>query len=153
MRLASLIVTISVLVLGAADMANAQGSTRLDRGFEALVDRYLEEVRGVGAAAEPDTMSAESFARKVQVSRDLLEQLQAIDRRNLTFEQDIDWRFLESILESNIIEGEGVQRWRQDPRTYLNNRDVAYKVIADPRPVDIAVSTLTSSYDVSSRRA
>lgn len=148
MRLSSLIVTISVLVLGAADMANAQGSTRLDRGFEALVDRYLEEVRGVGAAAEPDTMSADSFARKVQVSRDLLEQLEAIDRRNLTFEQDIDWRFLKSILESNIIEGEGVQRWRQDPRTYLNNRDVAYKVIADPRPVDVRAGELVADLEL-----
>ena len=42
---------------------------------------------------------------------------------------------MKSLLEANIIEGERVQRWRQDPRTYLNNRAVAFKIIADPRPV------------------
>ena len=132
MRVRKLLVMVSVTMLIAAGTVHGKGKERLDPGFEALVDRYLEEVRGVGVDREPDTMSADSFARRVQLSRDLLEELEAIDRNKLAFVQDIDWRFLKSILESNIIEGERVQRWRQDPRTYLNNRQVAYKVIADP---------------------
>ena len=101
------------------------------------MERYLEEIRGVGVAQAPDDMSAERFARRVSASRALLESLEAIDRSTLAFEQDIDWRFLKSILESNIIVGERVQRWRQDPRVYLNNRAVAFKVIADPRPINV----------------
>ena len=142
MRISTAALVAAILVLGTVDAANAQRGERLDRGFEALVDRYLEEVRGVGADREPDPMSADSFARKVQVSRNLLAELEAIDRDRLTFEQDIDWRFLKSLLEANVIEGERVQRWRQDPRTYLNNRDVAYKVIADPRAVDVRAAEL-----------
>ena len=134
MRFNKLLVLVSVTGLLAAGAVSGMGQERLDPGFEALVDRYLQEVRGVGVDREPDTMSADSFARRVQVSRDLLGELEAIDRDRLAFVQDIDWRFLKSLLDTNVIEGERVQRWRQDPRVYLNN-EVAYKIVADPRPV------------------
>ena len=142
MRIHKVLVMVSVTTLLAAGAVTGMGQERLDPGFEALVDRYLEEVRGVGVDRQPDTMSAESFARRVQVSRDLLGELEAIDRDRLAFVQDIDWRFLKSLLESSIIEGERVQRWRQDPKVYLNNRDVAYKILADPRPVDTRAAEL-----------
>ena len=123
MYIKKLLVTASVTMLIAVGTVHGKSYERLDRGFEALVDRYLEEVRGVGRQNEadvnrkPDTMSKDSFARRVQVSRDLLNELEAIDRDKLAFVQDIDWRFLKSLLESNIIEGESVQRWREDPKT------------------------------------
>ena len=142
MYIKKLLVMASVTILIAAGTVHGKAYERLDRGFEALVDRYLEEVRGVGVNREPDTMSKDSFARRVQVSRDLLNELEAIDRDKLAFVQDIDWRFLKSLLESNIIEGERVQRWREDPKTYLNNREVAYKIIADPRPVNTRAAEL-----------
>ena len=148
MRFGKFLLIITVLVFGLVDAANAQRANRLDRGFEALVGRYLEEVRGVGVKSEPDPMSAESFARRIQISRNLLSELESIDRARLTFEQDIDWRFLKSILEANVIEGEGVQRWRQDPRVYLNNREVAYKLIADPRPVDVRARELIGDLEL-----
>ena len=142
MQIAQTILITVAMLLVVTSGAQAQGRERLNPDFERLVDRYLEEVRGIGADPEPDTMSAAGFARQVQISRDLLTDLEQIDREKLTFVQDIDWRFLKSILESRIIEGERVQRWRQDPRTYLNNRQVAYKVIADPRPVDVRAAEL-----------
>jgi hypothetical protein len=148
MRVNKLLVMISVTMLIAAGTVHGKGKERLDPGFEALVDRYLEEVRGVGVDREPDTMSADSFARRVQVSRDLLDELEAIDRDRLAFVQDIDWRFLKSLLESNIIEGESVQRWREDPKTYLNNREVAYKIIADPRPVHTRAAELVDDLEL-----
>ena len=134
MRFNKLFVMAAVTALLAAGTVPGMAQQRLDPGFEALVDRYLQEVRGVGVDREPDTMSADSFARRVQVSRDLLGELEAIDRGKLAFVQDIDRRFLRSLLETNVIEGERVQRWRQDPRVYLDNK-VAYKILADPRPV------------------
>ncbi len=145
MRLSKLFATLIVVAL-AATQAGAR--ERLDPGFEKLVDRYLTEIRGVGVQREPDTMSAESFAAKVEKSRELLAELEAIDRDELAFVQDIDWRFLKSLLESRIIEGEDVQRWRQDPRTYLNNRDVAFKVIADPRPVNTRAAELVDDLEL-----
>ena len=144
MRFSTSLAIAAVLLIIASGAAHAQKRERLNPAFETLVERYLEEVRGVGVDREPDTMSAESFARKVRISRDLLVELEAIDRSSLAFVQDIDWRFLKSLLEANLIEGEQVQRWRQDPRIYLNNRDVAYKVIADPRPVATRAAELVA---------
>ena len=135
MYIKKLLVTASVTMLIAVGTVHGKSYERLDRGFEALVDRYLEEVRGVGVNRKPDTMSADSFARRVQVSRDLLNELEAIDRDKLAFVQDIDWRFLKSLLESNIIEGESVQRWRQDPRLYFNNGPIVHRISVDPRPL------------------
>ncbi len=143
-----LLVIVSVTALIAAGAVPGMGQEPLDPGFEALVDRYLEEIHGVGANQEPDTMSAESFAARVQVSRDLLGELEAIDRGGLAFVQDIDWRFLRSRLEARIIEGERVQRWRQDPALYLNNRDVAFKIIADPRPVNTRAAELVDDLEL-----
>ncbi|MEO1201874.1 MAG: DUF885 family protein [Pseudomonadota bacterium] len=139
MRLSGFIVILAIATIAAGP---AYARDRLDPGFEKLVDRYLAEIRGVGVEREPDTMSAESFAARVEKSRELLTELEAIDRVKLAFVQDIDWRFMKSLLEANIIEGEDVQRWRQDPRTYLNNRAVAYRVFADPRPVDTRAAEL-----------
>ena len=143
-----LLAIVSVTTLIAAGTVPGMGQEPLDPGFEALVDRYLEAIHGVGANPEPDTMSAESFARQVQVSRDLLGELEAIDRDSLAFVQDIDWRFLKSRLEARIIEGERVQRWRQDPKLYLNNRDVAFKILADPRPVNTRAAELVDDLEL-----
>ena len=148
MRIRKLLVTVSVTTLIAAGTVPGMGQEPLDPGFEALVDRYLEAIHGVGANTVPDTMSAESFAARVQVSRDLLEELEAIDRDGLAFVQDIDWRFLRSRLEARIIEGERVQRWRQDPKLYLNNRDVAFKILADPRPVNTRAAELVDDIEL-----
>ena len=147
MRFNKLLVMALVTTLFAAGTVPGMGQERLDPGFEALVDRYLQEVRGVGVDQEPDTMSADSFARRVQVSRDLLGELEALDRDKLAFVQDIDWRFLKSLLEANVIEGERVQRWRQDPRVYLNN-EVAYKILADPRPVHTRAAELVDDIEL-----
>ena len=147
MRFNKLFVIAAVTTLLAAGTVPGMAQERLDPGFEALVDRYLQEVRGVGVDREPDTMSADSFARRVQVSRDLLGELEAIDRSRLAFAQDIDWRFLKSLLEANVIEGERVRRWRQDPRVYLDNK-VAYKIQADPRPVHTRAAELVDGLEL-----
>ncbi len=103
--------------------------------FEALVDRYLCEVRGVGCSV-PGGMSAESFQRRIETQQRLLGDLEQIDRASLTLEQETDFRFLEGILKANIREGQEVQRWRQDPRRYLFTNGMIFKIQADPRHPD-----------------
>jgi Bacterial protein of unknown function (DUF885) len=120
-------------VAGTSTLAQRAGGGALNQAFETLVDTYLRDVRGVGGRA-PNDMSAQSFERDLQVRRDILKQLQAIDRKALTFDQDIDYRFLESILKADIAEDEKVKRWQQNPRAYLNINTLNYRLDADPRP-------------------
>src|SRR5260221_10437521 len=68
--------------------------------FEQLVDRYLKDVRGVGGEPAAADMSATRFMAQIDTERALLQDLTAIDRKTLTFDQDIDYRFLQSLLKS-----------------------------------------------------
>lgn len=114
-------------------LAQAQAQDALNPQFEALIDRYLVEVRGI-EGREPSDMSAESFAKDLAKRREILQAMRGIDRETLNFEQDIDYRFLESLLVSSIAEGEQVKRWQQNPRDYLEIRNLNYRLDADPRP-------------------
>lgn len=94
--------------------------------FEQLVDRYIAAARTTGGAAAPgrprgpgDDGSAAFYERQVDTSRSLLKELHAIDRKTLTFDEDLDYRYLEGLLKSNITDGEKLKRWQQDPRIYL----------------------------------
>jgi hypothetical protein len=121
----------SCLTLSAGTTSAATAS-KLNPQFEALIDRYLAEVRGVGGRA-PSDMSAASFAAELEKKREILEALRKFDRKTLTFDQDVDYRFLESILVANIAEAERVKRWQQNPREYMNIRTLNYRLDADPR--------------------
>lgn len=112
------------------------GSAReLAPGFEALVERYLCEVRGVDCSL-PGDMSAESFQQRIATQSAILEDLEQIDRGTLTLEQDIDWRFLRGILKANIRAESDVQRWRQDPRQYVFTNGLIFRIEADHRHPD-----------------
>lgn len=134
-----LVALLALTVVGCAqplgESTEARGDAAdaaLEPAFEQFVDRYLREVRGVGGNLVAD-MSAASFAQRLQTQRSLLDELQRIDRSKLTFDQQIDWRFLGGILRANIREEEQVERWRQDPRRYVETNPITFKLQADPR--------------------
>ncbi len=144
-------VTMFLVVTLAASFASpfSGADSELDPAFEALVERYLEEVRGVGAGGRaPSTLSAESFAADLATRRDILAALKQIDREALTFDQHIDYRFLESLLVSGIAESEQVQRWRQNPREYLNIRRLNYLLDADPRPPEVRAREILTGLEL-----
>lgn len=126
----ALVIGFTSLIAMLTPPAFAQDS--LNPQFEALIDRYLVEVRGI-EGREPSDMSAASFEKDLSKRREILEALHGIDRKTLTFDQDVDYRFLESILVSSIAEGEQVRRWQQNPREYLEIRNLNYRLDADPR--------------------
>ena len=89
-----------VIVVAASGGGSAQQASRpaTNAAFDQLIDRYLKDVRGIGAQAAPNDMSASSIAAELDTRRRLLKDLEAFDRRTLNFDEDIDWRFLQSIL-------------------------------------------------------
>jgi uncharacterized protein (DUF885 family) len=121
----------SLLLIGLPP-SPASAQAGLDPRFEALIDRYLIEVRGI-ESRKPSDMSAQSFADDLARRREILQALRGIDRNRLNFDQDIDYRFLESILVSSIAEREQVKRWQQNPREYLEIGHLNYLLDADPR--------------------
>lgn len=121
--------------------ASAQGE--LNPRFEALIERYLVEVKGI-EGREPSNLSAASFSRDLDKRRELLQALRDLDRASLSFDQDIDYRFLESILVSTIAEGEQVKRWQQNPREYLQISHLNYLLDADPRAPEVRAGEMVN---------
>ena len=126
--LIGVIFAVGAVVVGDSSSLQPAGPV-LNPAFERLVDRYLVDARTGGG-----DMSAATFAKRVESQRGLLKDLQAIDRKTLAFDQDIDYRFLESLLKANVLKGERMKRWQQDPRLYMNINTINYKLDADPRP-------------------
>jgi hypothetical protein len=127
-----LLVAAVILASRSSPSAQTPPAEPLNPQFEQLIDRYITDVR-VGGRGVND-MSATSFERRLNTQHAFLKDLHAIDRKTLSFDQSIDYRFLESILKGEIIKAEGVKLWQMDPRQYLAARQpMAYKLSADPR--------------------
>jgi hypothetical protein len=95
-------------------------ASRDNRNFEALIDDYLGMFHGLGQERRQlNDGSAGYYATILDETRALLLRLENIDRDTLTFQQDLDYRFLGGLLRSKIMDGERVKRWQQDPRVYL----------------------------------
>ncbi|MEO1204042.1 MAG: DUF885 domain-containing protein, partial [Pseudomonadota bacterium] len=61
--------------------------------------------------------------------------LRSIDRSSLDANEDIDWRFAESILRGKEIQVGGIQAWKRDPRVYMQFRPVG-RAIGRPGELD-----------------
>jgi hypothetical protein len=82
-----------VALASPASMSAGRGESaaRENPAFERFIDRYLAEMRGGGQApAGPADLSAAYFGRKLDTARRLREDLRAIERSSLSFDQDVD---------------------------------------------------------------
>ena len=93
---------------------------RENPNFEELIDDYLGMYHGVARERRLNDGSADYYATMLDETRRLLLRLDEFDRETLTFQQNLDYRFLRGLLRSKIMDGERVKRWQQDPRLYLN---------------------------------
>jgi uncharacterized protein (DUF885 family) len=107
-----------VLALGAT-VGSAQSTS------SAQLETFIDEFVGATDRAAVRDLSAQSFAEQVARTRAQLERLRAIDRSKLRPDEQIDWRFAESILLGRSIDQERIQSWKRDPRVYLALRPVS----------------------------
>lgn len=79
----------------------------------------------------PTDLSAASFTEKLQQTKADLARLRAIDLSALSVEEEIDWRFAQSILRGQEIAQESIQSWKKDPRVYMQFAKIG-RVIGRP---------------------
>ncbi|MDA0681550.1 MAG: DUF885 family protein [Proteobacteria bacterium] len=110
----------SLMLLTLVTLSVVEAAARRDNpDFEILIDDYLGIYHDVGNGRRSNDGSAEYYESTLNDTRELLSRLETIDRDTLTFQQDLDYRFLRGLLRSKIMDGEQVKRWQQDPRLYL----------------------------------
>lgn len=100
--------------------------------FSAFVDDFL-------ASREQERRSdlgRAHFTAELEQTRENLARLRSIDPAQLSFDDQLDWKFAQSILRGREIWQQQVKNWRYDPRVYLNFRDLGMTVQGPGEPAD-----------------
>ena len=113
--------------------ANAQSSSPATPSEQ--LQTLLQKMGGGGEyiGATISNLSAETFAKELAQTRALMTQLNAIDRTALTKDESIDLRYAESILWGRELAQADMERWKKDPRIYMQLRSLSTQ-IAMPNP-------------------
>jgi uncharacterized protein (DUF885 family) len=121
----------AVLQLTPPVLRRALGQDTASRQLQVVLD----QMHGGGGYSDNATsnLSAQSFAVDLSSTRALIKQLQAIDRTQLTKDESIDLRFAESILLGRELSQGSMERWKKDPRIYLQLRSLS-RQLALPNP-------------------
>ena len=91
--------------------------------FKTLVDKFNNKKNDFSSNLE---RSSETYIfEKLKETKKELEILRSVDIRNLSKEDQIDYKFIESILVGKEIEYEEIQSWKRDPRDYMNFRQIS----------------------------
>lgn len=101
----------------------------------------LSPSRGRGQGMAADSMSAVSFARALQKTKDQLTTLRAIDTSLLKGDDLIDWKFAQSILVGRELDQERYQPWKRDPRIYMTFTGIS-GIMNGPGEVDKKVEQI-----------
>jgi uncharacterized protein (DUF885 family) len=88
----------------------------------AFIDEFVGEGRPQQAGGD---LSAAYFADQLKQTKASLDRLRAIDRTKLSADENIDWRFAESVLAGRELAQERMQFWKKDPRTYMQVRGLS----------------------------
>ena len=83
----------------------------------------------------PTDLSATSFEEELQQTKADLARLRAIETSALSIDEEIDWRFAQSILRGQEIAQESIQSWKKDPRVYMRFAEIG-RVIGRPGNVE-----------------
>ncbi|MFL3001095.1 MAG: DUF885 domain-containing protein [Cytophagales bacterium] len=91
--------------------------------FKTLVDKFNNKKNDFSSNLE---RSSETYIfEKLKETKKELEILRSVDIINLSKEDQIDYKFIESILVGKEIEYEEIQSWKRDPRDYMNFRQIS----------------------------
>ena len=72
-----------------------------------------------------DRLSEDVILQQLSEIKEKLKILRSIDINTLEKEDQIDYKFIESILVGKEIEYEEIQSWKRDPRDYMNFRQIS----------------------------
>jgi len=120
-----LAVSINLISCESEVQESTDGST-----FQSFLENFDPSGRGGDQNSAID-LSAESYARQLNEIQQQLAELSKMDTSELSFDDQIDWRFAYSILKGQEIRQSRHQSWKKDPRNYLQFRGLA-NVIGRP---------------------
>ena len=94
--------------------------------FKELVEQFNNKTND--QTFNPDRSGETYIFKKLDETKKELESLRSIDINKLSDKDQIDYKFIESILVGKEIEYEEIQSWKMDPRDYMNFRQISNKL-------------------------
>ena len=94
--------------------------------FKELVEQFNNKTND--QTFNPDRSGETYIFKKLEETKKELESLRSIDINKLSDKDQIDYKFIESILVGKEIEYEEIQSWKMDPRDYMNFRQISNKI-------------------------
>mgnify|MGYP001411447776 FL=1 len=94
--------------------------------FKELVEQFNNKSND--QTFNPDRSGETYIFKKLEETKKELESLRSIDINKLSDKDQIDYKFIESILVGKEIEYEEIQSWKMDPRDYMNFRQISNKI-------------------------
>ena len=106
-------------------ITESQSSTDSSK-FKELVEQFNNKSND--QTFNPDRSGETYIFKKLEETKKELESLRSIDINKLSDKDQIDYKFIESILVGKEIEYEEIQSWKMDPRDYMNFRQISNKI-------------------------
>ncbi|MAR85493.1 MAG: hypothetical protein CL869_04775 [Cytophagia bacterium] len=94
--------------------------------FKELVEQFNNKTND--QTFNPDRSGETYIFKKLEEIKKELESLRSIDINKLSDKDQIDYKFIQSILVGKEIEYEEIQSWKMDPRDYMNFRQISNKI-------------------------
>ena len=114
--------------------------SKTDREFNKIVESFTSKKNNFSKTS--NRLSEEYIFSELSVVKNELNKLRSVLYEDLSNEEKVDYKFIESLLVGKEIQYEDIQSWKRDPRDYMNFRQIS-STINGPRTCEEKIIFLT----------
>ncbi|MBK99387.1 MAG: hypothetical protein CMC85_02365, partial [Flavobacteriaceae bacterium] len=97
--------------------------SKTDRDFNKIVESFTSKKNNFSKTR--NRLSEEYIFSELSVVKNELNKLRSVIYEDLSNEEKVDYKFIESLLVGKEIRYEDIQSWKRDPRDYMNFRQIS----------------------------
>ena len=97
--------------------------SKTDREFNKIVESFTSKKNNFSKTS--NRLSEEYIFSELSVVKNELNKLRSVLYEDLSNEEKVDYKFIESLLVGKEIQYENIQSWKRDPRDYMNFRQIS----------------------------
>ena len=97
--------------------------SKTDRDFNKIVESFTSKKNNFSKTS--NRLSEEYIFSELSVVKNELNKLRSVIYEDLSNEEKVDYKFIESLLVGKEIRYEDIQSWKRDPRDYMNFRQIS----------------------------
>ena len=114
--------------------------SKTDREFNKIVESFTSKKNNFSKTS--NRLSEEYIFSELSVVKNQLNKLRSVLYEDLSNEEKVDYKFIESLLVGKEIQYEDIQSWKRDPRDYMNFRQIS-STINGPKTCEEKIIFLT----------